>query len=332
MTKVVTRMNPEHWVLTSRPFPAGDCDKRQRGVALITALLVVAMVTVAAVSMAARQQLDIRRTANVIDTDTAYLFNRGIESWALEVLARDSLQSKVDTLDEDWASVLPPITVEGATVTGKIDDLQARFNLNNLLENNAPSQTDIDRFKRLLGILDLNPDLADAVLDWIDPDDQTRYPGGAEDTEYLAREVPYRAANRPMISVSELRLVKGVDQDVYEKLSPFVSALPSRTDINVNTASATVLRCLANNLSENDGKNLVDGRGEHGYQAVAEFLGQAILKDRGIDQKGLAVATRHFLVSGRSQIGNGRIDMYSLLERGINDGKVVVLMRGLGAI
>lgn len=324
-------MNPGNWMFTKRPLPGRDFDTTQKGVALITALLVVAMVTVAAVAMAARQQLDIRRTANVIDTDTAYLFNLGIESWALEVLARDGLQSKIDTLDEDWASILPPITVEGATVTGKIEDLQGRFNLNNLMDKDAPSQIDIDRFKHLLEVLDLNPDLADAVLDWIDPDDETRYPGGAEDTEYLTREVPYRAANRPMVSVSELRLVKGVDQDVYEKLSPFVSALPARTDINVNTASAELLRSLANNLSESDGQKLVDGRGKNGYQTVADFLGQATLKDLGIDQKGLAVATSHFLVSGRSEIGNGRIDMYSLLERGNND-KVVVLMRGLGAI
>ncbi len=159
--------------------------QRQQGVALITALLITALVTVIAVAMASAQQLDIRRTANIMDTDRAYVFALGVESWAKQILKRDLQNSQMDDLTENWAVVLPPLSVEGATVSGHIVDMTGRFNLNNLVQGGKANPLAVQRFQRLLTAVGLNPDLALAVVDWIDPDSQASFPMGAEDSEYM---------------------------------------------------------------------------------------------------------------------------------------------------
>src|SRR3569623_366557 len=212
----------------------------ERGVALITAVLITAVIAVAAVAMAAQQKLDVRRTANMIDGERAYVFALGVESWVQQVLARDRRDNQTDHLGEAWAKQLPAITVEGAVLAGRLEDLQGRFNLNNLVDKDKVSAVDVARFQRLLTSLAIDPNISNAVVDWIDPDADTTYPDGAEDAEYLRATPPYRAANRPMASASELLLVRGVTSEIYLKLAPVVAALPGRTAINVNTAPKAV--------------------------------------------------------------------------------------------
>ena len=171
---------------------------RSKGVALITAVLITAAIAIAAVAMAAQQTLDTRRTANIIDGDRSYVFALGVESWAMQILMRDRRNNQTDNLHEDWALRLPPITVEGAVVTGHIEDMQGRFNLNNLVKDDKVSPLDMQRFQRLLTVLGFDPNLADAVVDWIDTDSDVTQPAGAEDPQYLRATVPYRAANRPL--------------------------------------------------------------------------------------------------------------------------------------
>ncbi|MCP4699237.1 MAG: type II secretion system minor pseudopilin GspK, partial [Gammaproteobacteria bacterium] len=144
--------------------------RRQKGIALITALLIVALATISAAAMVSRQQIDIRRTSNVLNLDQAYLYALGAEEWARRILIRDRNNSKIDHLSEDWAIRLPPTMVEGGGVSGHLQDLQGRFNLNNLVENGKAVPAEIKRFQRLLAALDLPVELAQAVTDWIDAD------------------------------------------------------------------------------------------------------------------------------------------------------------------
>ena len=146
------------------------------------AMLITAVAAIAAAAMASRQHLDIRRSANLMANDQAYLFALGVESWATQVLARDAGGGQVDHLQEDWAVVLPPITVEGAVLTGHIEDMQGRYNLNNLVDKGTVSANDLQNFQRLLQALDIDPVLAQAVADWIDTDVQPEFPDGAEFT------------------------------------------------------------------------------------------------------------------------------------------------------
>ncbi|MCU7885656.1 MAG: type II secretion system minor pseudopilin GspK, partial [Candidatus Thiodiazotropha sp. (ex Lucinoma annulata)] len=206
-----------------------NCFDRERGVALITAIIVVSMASIAAVAMTHDLQLSIRRTGNIITADQGYLYTLGSEAWSRGMLIRDLNDSKkknrYDSLDEDWAQELPATPVEGGQVQAITTDLQARFNLNNLyLEAKADEQAKLKfnaqlaLFQRLLARLELPESIAQATADWLDDDINVLYPDGAEDLEYLNLELPYRTANGLMATPTELRLVKGVDKKIYEKL------------------------------------------------------------------------------------------------------------------
>jgi general secretion pathway protein K len=298
----------------------------QRGVALVTALLVVSVVTVAAVAMATRQHIDVRRTGNLIHGEQAYDYALAAESWARVILRRDLQDNDYDSLADDWATALPPLAVEGGQVDGAVEDLQGRFNLNNLVdagtaaagEKGRIGTRDIDAniayYKRLLDLLGLEPALADALADWLDADGNVRFPDGAEDEYYLLMERPYRAANRLLVSVSELRLVKGYDQQAMELLLPHVTVLPGETSINVNTATPIVLQALNPELNESDVSALILDRGENGYENINDFLSHNSLAGLELDVD-VDVTSDFFRVLTDVMIGNSRVQLESLLER-----------------
>lgn len=239
----------------------GGGQTSQRGVALVTALLVVALATVAAVAMATRFQVDMRRTGNLLNGEQAYAYAMAAESWAYVILRRDLADNQHDALDEDWSTALPPIPVEGGFVNGRVEDLQGRFNVNNLAgSEGGVDKIQLEYYKRLLEILDLEPALAPALQDWIDADINATFPDGAEDDEYLLSEPPYRAGNRPLADISELRLVKGYTPEVLAVLEPHITALPDLTIININTATPAVLQALHAELDESDVQQLVEAR------------------------------------------------------------------------
>ena len=289
--------------------------RTQQGVALLTALLVVALVAVAATSMATRQQLDIRRTATLLHSNQAWSYVLGAESWASVVLRRDLEEAAVDTLKEDWSTQLPASLVEGGSVQGRIIDMQGRFNLNNLVREGKLDPEAMAQYRRLLRALGMEENLADALADWIDSDVDVRFPDGVEDDAYLLLTPPYRAANRRLHSVSELLLVKGYDAEAVDKLRPVVCALPQASPLNVNTASAVVLGTLADDLSESDGEALVEGRGEEGYQSKDDFLQQSALAGKEINPGWIDVRTQWFRFLGEANVGQGRVRLASLLQR-----------------
>jgi general secretion pathway protein K len=302
---------------------------RQSGVALLTALLVVALATVAAVAMTTRQQLDVRRTGNLLHSEQAWAYALGAESWARVVLARDARDSQVDNLSEDWAIQVPASFVEGGSVIGRVIDLQGRFNVNSLVVNGEADQPAVDRYKRLLRTLDLDETLADALVDWLDKDINSRFPGGAEDGTYQLLQPAYRTANRLMADISELRLVKGYDKKVMDKLlggssgAPLVTALPEPTAINVNTATAEVLTTLANGLSLSDGEAIVEARGDTGFEKVQDLLLLPAFFGKQVDPQSLSVQSQWFLLLSEANVGQGRVKLASLIQRATQSTRVI---------
>ena len=287
----------------------------ERGVALVTALLVVSLATVAAAAMATRLHVDMRRTANLLHSEQAYAYAIAAESWARVILRRDAGDSEHDALTEDWATALPPIPVEGGFVNGHIYDLQGRFNVNGLLkEDGTPAEGQLDYYKRLLDKLGLEPALAPALLDWIDPDIDATFPDGAEDDVYLLAQPSYRAANRPLTSVSELRLVQGYTPEVLAVLAPHVTALPAQTTINVNTATPVVLMALHQDLAENDVEIMLSDRGEDGYTALDAFMASDALAGLELDVE-LDVKSDWFSVLTDVSVGRGLARLESRMNR-----------------
>ena len=293
--------------------------RRQSGVALITALLVVALATVAAVGMAARQQLDIRRTGNLLHSEQAYTYLLGAESWARVVLADDLRNNQTDSANDDWANK-PVSLVEGGMVTGTVRDAQGLFNLNSLVVGGQPDNPAIERYRHLLEALDLPVELVDPLVDWLDVDVNVRFPDGAEDQTYLLLQPPYRSANQPLADISELRLVRGYEPEIIEVLRPHVTVLPGPTPINVNTAPAAVLRSLAPQLSEVDGGNLASARAAEpdgvfkdvgSFLALPEFAG----KQPPPDANAVSVGSEWFVFEGQANVGSASARLSSLLHR-----------------
>ncbi|WP_157736495.1 type II secretion system minor pseudopilin GspK [Granulosicoccus antarcticus] len=234
---------------------------RQRGVAIITAMLLVALGTITMVAVTSRQQLDMQRERNEGIILQARAFGVSGERFAAAILFRDvetGLRENTDSLDDDWAQTIPPIPIDTATIQGCIVDMQGRFNLNNLVnEEGVAAEFYVGQLKRLLIELNIDESKAEAILDWVDTDVNATVPDGAEDDYYTGLESGYRAANAPFVSASELQLVKGFSSAVkaeaedYELLLPHISALPTDngpTPVNVNTATPEVLASLSDEI------------------------------------------------------------------------------------
>ena len=241
----------------------------QRGLALITAMLVVAIVATIAAYLSLGQQVWLRQVQNLVDRSQANSMRHAALGFVGEFLRRQDTNS-VDHLGEFWATGLPPFPYEGGVITAQITDAQSFFNLNSLVRsNNVASVPDRDMFRRLLLSLKINQDLSEALIDWID-NDQNALPGGAEDVEYLASTRPYRTANQLFTSIDELRLVKGFEPEIVDQLRPYITVLPQATAINVNTADQKVLEALFN-MPAGAGKALVDTRKTKHFSAQADL-------------------------------------------------------------
>ncbi len=305
--------------------------KRQRGVALIIALVVVALATVIATRIGADGARDQRRSATLLAQQQAFQVALGAEAWAAEVLRDDAERTRRDSLDEPWATPLPPLPVDGGSVQGGVEDLQGRFNLNNLLDaDGTKNEAAFAQFRRLLELLQLEPKWASLVLDWIDGDTLADGIDGAEDGAYTGQTPPYRAANRPISSTSELLALPGFGLARYRRLQPFVAALPIGTPVNVCTASAPVLVSLAPGLDTflQDAKQLAANRARTCFPLVADVeaaLGNSLSAEEIATLRGrLSEQSTWFRVTTVVTIGTTQLTLYSLMRRSGPESRTVL--------
>ncbi|EWC41724.1 type II secretion system minor pseudopilin GspK [Stutzerimonas stutzeri] len=308
--------------------------KHQRGVALITVLLVVAIVTVVSAAMVARQQLSIRASSNQLQARQAWHYALGGEALAQAMLARD-LQggepgaAAIDHLLEPWAQPLPAFEIEQGEIRVRIEDLAGRFNLNDLLRDQQPNPAAVAQFRRLLLRLQISAPYAERLLDWLDPDQQPSGELGAEDNAYLGLDAPYRSAGRRLYDLSELRLLLDMREEDFQRLAPYVVALPPNVPLNVNTASPMVLSSLSDNLNLGAAESLVELRRAAPFRNSAAFLAQPALAGTTLQGTALAVGSQFFQATSEVRLGDRRLALVSLLQRE-QDGSVRVFARNLG--
>ncbi len=300
--------------------------RQNKGVALLSALIVVALATTAATALITSQQYGLRRAENIISRDQAYQYLIGAEEWAATILITDANESDIDTLEEAWAQELPPLPVEGGMVAGKLTDLTGLFNLNSVVDKEGVvSPTDYDRLQRLLQALKMEKTFLDPLVDWIDKDLEYYSPFGAEDDFYFNQTKPYRAANTLMRSITELLLLRGMDEKRYKQLKPFVAALPDTAPLNINTAPAEVLMALG--LPEAAAEEAI---GQRPFDKVDDFLKIESVKKANIETTGLGVNSTYFLLESNAKIGRARLKQFSIIKR---DGKKTsVVARSLGTL
>ena len=306
---------------------------RQRGVALITAVLIVALATILAVNVSFRGMLDQRRSATLFALDQGYLIALGAEGWAADILRRDLQDSKTDHLGESWAQPLPPLPIDGGTVEGRLEDLQGRFNLNNLVHADGTTNPDaVKQLERLLAVLEIEPAWAAAMADWIDEDTQPGFPDGAEDSVYTGQNPAHLAANMPVTRASEIMVLPGFGAERYARLRPYVTALPVGVPLNVCTAAGIVLDALSENTREFglDPEDLAKRRKDTCFPTLEELRGA--LGDEEFDKvkNSLTESSSFFRATVWVTIGTTQFTLYSLLARGAS-GPVRPYLRSFGS-
>ena len=310
---------------------------RQRGVALITAIVVVAIATILAVRIGTRAALDLRRTAGLVALDQGWHVALGAEAWAIEALKEDwrnaSGPTKVDHLAEAWAQPLPPLPIDGGEVRGVLEDMQGRFNLNNLI--NADDQPDVDnvaRFQRLLVLVGAQPRWAGLMADWIDGNTMPEG-DGAEDGTYLGQSPPYRTANGLVVTTTEMMALPGMTREEFERIRPYVAALPPGTPINLCTAKAPVLAALAETGGADFTEELLATNRREGCYPTKEFLPTMVgdpLAQQLINSETVSETTNWFRALTAVRIGTSEFTLYSLINRNGSDTAIRTVLRSTG--
>jgi len=339
--------------------------ERQTGIALLTAILVVALTALAAAAMMEAGNIAMHRGANVMQSEAELWYATGIESWVKGVLIEDAKLNGTTTVGFNglWAQPVDFLPIEGGAIRGHMEDLQGRFNLNNLAvgqlntSQGAAATGPMLYIQQLDRLLDNLPNfdaskyhgLGYAIRDWVDADDQRSGSYGAEDEDYLSEDPPYRAANQPMRSVSELMLVKGMTKELYAALSPYVTALPvyqvgtttsngstpgsptltssnssgTVTAININTAPLPVLMSLAPNITNTAAvEKFIAARKSQPITTVSQistgefaFLPSVTNNTGAIGTVNMGVNSNYFELQAEVVIGSGRLALYSVIYR-----------------
>ena len=303
---------------------------RQRGVALITAIVVVAIATILAVRIGTRAAMDLRRTAGLVALDQGWHVALGAEAWAIEVLKEDIEDSReFDHPGEAWAQPLPPLPIDGGELRGALEDMQGRFNLNNLV--NADRETEmenVDRFAKLLVRIGAQPRWATLMADWIDQDSQPNMPEGAEDGTYLAQNPPYRAANGLVATTTEMMALPGMTRDEFERIRPYVAALPPGTAINVCTAKAPILAVLTDGGMDFSNEDLLAANRRDGCYPIRDMFNENFEDQQHRDEV-ISETTEWFRAVTAVRIGTSEFTLYSLINRN-SDTAIRTVLRSTG--
>ena len=228
--------------------------KQQQGIALITILVMVALATILAATIAKRQANTADNTAYLMRQNQSLLYAKSAEAFFSELLVDDADNAgAVDSLQENWAKPMPTFPVEDGFVSGTLQDESGKFNLNSLVnDEGVPNPQAKLWFEKLLLRVGLPEKLSEAVIDWQDADEEISGTMGAENSYYQGLPQGYLAANSKFHNVEELKLVRGFEDQKYLQIVDYVSALPaSDSKVNVNTAPAMLLASLDSKLDIN---------------------------------------------------------------------------------
>ena len=299
----------------------------QRGVALVSMLLLVALATVLASAIVQEQQLVIRAAGTHLDRGQAKQYALGGEELARQILHKDYLDGpEKDHLGEKWAEENLTYDFEFGGVNLKIIDLQASFNVNTLSERNPRRSSSRALFSNLTGALFLDPGSVELFEDWIDEDSELR-PNGQEDFEYLSLETPYRAGNSLLSDVSEAALF--LDAESFRVLKPYLVSLPSPSSLlNVNTIGAPIIQMLNNELTLEAAQSIALFRdSREGFETVEEFLQTPELAGLRIPRELLGIQSNFFEIRIIARYREQFSYLRSILYRDSSDGGSLILRR-----
>lgn len=325
---------------------------KQKGVALIVVLLIVALVSVIATDMATRLQLEVRKASNIKDNNQAYWYAMGAEEFARKAISLQLEQDKgVVNLDQPWAKTDFTYPLPGGGIEADLKDMQSCFNLNAIApreesNNNNPNKANptADVFRELLRSINIKMDelesdtLKGSLIDWLDSND-TLSEYGAEDSDYESLTHPYLPANSLMVNKSELRMVNGVSTKWINELMPYVCVIPQVRGllINVNTIDkkqAPLLKAmLGNNISITDAQNILANRKPDGFAKIDDFYALSEVQNAKLTEdqkKWFDVTTKYFILHIKTRYNNASFRLSSMFK--VDNQQVTVIRREFGGI
>ena len=316
---------------------------RQRGVAMLVAILLVALGTILAAAVAYESAMTARRGTATLSFDEALLVGQGAEALAaygLKTVMQSSTASPGSTspdiyATQPWAEPVGPLeVVPGVTLEASLEDMQGRFNLNWLVQFTGndptligkPDPASVEAFKWLLQLCQVDPKWADMVVDWIDRDNQAQTQG-AEDSAYLSQNPPYLTANQPITSISELLALPGFGRDNYLKLAPYISALPPDSQLNICTAKDKVLDAFipgTQNWSSDPTALQRNRAGAAGcFPNLKDYTASFDKQKALAGQQRFTTTSHYFRLRSLVTIGTAEFNLYSLLYMNSQQGYFV---------
>lgn len=282
--------------------------KNQRGLALITVMLVISLCVVLATEMMSLQSYQIKRVGNLFERQQAYWYAMGSEHFVKRFLADTAEKDKgVIHLEQPWALEGMSFPVDNGLIEGQITDLNSCFNLNSLYAPDL-SKDDLkfrkDVFVRYLDYLEVVSeesfdDLANNLYDWLDPDDYAKEAAGYDGDMYATLPFPYISANSPLAHENELRVIYGFDVAVMAQLAQRFCVIPQnhQFEFNINTIkteNSELLRAILD-LTEGQVESILDARPDDGFQDIQELWALPEMKQ----VKGFTAANNYFTVKSK---------------------------------
>ncbi|MDB5799895.1 MAG: ral secretion pathway protein GspK [Rhodocyclales bacterium] len=293
------------------------------------AILAMALVAMIASAIVAEHGAAIEQLTGRNDQAQARWLARGAIDYARNVLQYNVIRGNplitgtsgragnVDFPGDEWTTPVPPLPIDEGELSGEIEELSSRFNINKLVNGGVLDTTQQAIFLSLLDKLGIPANqasaLCEAIVDWIDTDDKPG-PQGAETSWYGLHEQAILPPQAPLVSIDELLAVRGFTPDLLKRLRPHVTALPQNTaGINVNFATAEVLAAYIPGLTLPQAQALVIERTRSPFPTVAAFINRLPAAIRPTSSSNFDVQSYYFQATGRAHWGNATTHMQVLL-------------------
>ncbi|MEL0629131.1 type II secretion system minor pseudopilin GspK [Psychromonas aquatilis] len=301
--------------------------RKQAGIALITVLMILAIMVTVATTMTGRMTSSLLRTEGLNYSQKMYWYTQAMVDFSQLIINNDFADSDVVSLDQIWATPDLIFPVDEGSILGHMIDKRSCFNLN-ALASESNEELGVSQLKALLTAMDVEEYSADviseSVRDWVDSDDAANDSQGAEDRYYESLNVPHLTANKLMVDISELRSIQGMTAEIYLHIKDRLCALPATDQlINVNTVKADQAEVLFalftsdTSITLDQLESLLEERPTSGWISVAEFLESDIFSNETIPdtvQAQLSVTSDFFQMNGIAEFEERAMALKLLLK------------------
>lgn len=299
--------------------------KKTRGSALLSALAIMALIAIIATTIMVQLQMRIKQTLWGIQKDTMYLSLDAVTLWGMDTLLNPDFdghhadnRGKVGVFPKRYQNITPNVIT-----TGQMYDLQSRLNINNLVDDGY-RPVFFYLFTQQSGTENPNLQLArmESIIDWLKPADPSRGKDNNIDY-YLHQKPPMLPSHFNMQDISELNLVSGMNEKVLRAISPYITALPEVTKINIFTAPKAVIKAIQPDITPDGLEHFMEIRDT---LSEPEYDIHPLIEKYHIPEGLITLESQYFLIIGSVIYQGKHLTQYSVLKRTIQADKRPVVM------